>query len=175
MCPRFLVMIVLLLMSTGVAWCDSGDQYALAKIGSMQVNENNATGLVFIGGIYGVGVTPSLTVEGEANVAVGGGKFETTSEKGQYDIWTVAGYLAYRYVLNDTVYFKIKGGMVYENVKLSSNQRASDKKSTGFGGGGGLGVGLVFPAKKRPVMLELEITATDEDLVYYSFALTSPF
>jgi hypothetical protein len=162
-------------MCNEVALCDSGDQYALAKLGSMQINKNSADSLFLVGGIYGVGVTPSLTLEGEANIAIGGGHFDSAGEKGQFDIWTIGGFLAYRYVVNASLYLKAKGGMIYESVGLSSDKRVEEDRSRGTGSSGGFGVGLVIPVKQRPVMLEFEITATDEDLVYYSFAMTSPF
>jgi len=153
---------------------DAGDQYGLAKIGAMSINKNNADPVLAIGGIYGIGLSPSFTFEAEfsASLGVGGEYVDENGDQGQYGIWTAAGYVAYRYVFNDTVYLKLKGGIVYENVKRSGLKSDSTSTGVGLAGGGGLGFILDFG---HPVMLELEATATEKDIIFYSLGMTYPF
>jgi len=159
---------------TNYAHADLGDQYGLAKIGFMSINKNNADPVLALGGIYGIGLSPSFTFEAEFSISLGqGGEYVADNgDEGQYDIWTVAGYVAYRYPFNDTVYLKLKGGIVYEDVQRSGLE--SNSKSTGVGaaGGGGLGFVLNFG---HPVMLEFEATATEKDIIFFSLGMTYPF
>ncbi len=153
---------------------DAGDQYGLAKIGIMTINKNNSGPVLALGGIYGVGLSPSFTFEAEfaTSLGVGGEYVDENGDEGQYSIWTVAGYVAYRYVINDILYLKLKGGVVYEDVKRSGLNSNTTSTGVGAAGGGGLGFILDFG---RPVMLELEATATEKDIIFYSLGMTYPF
>jgi len=159
---------------TNYAQADLGDQYGLAKIGAMAINKNNADPVLALGGIYGVGLSPSFTFEAEFSISLGaGGEYVSdTGDEGQYDIWTIAGYVAYRYPFNKTVYLKLKGGIVYEDVQRSGLE--SNSKSTGVGAAGGGGLGFVLNYS-NPVMLELEATATEKDIIFFSLGMTYPF
>jgi len=166
-------LLVLCLLSVN-AYADAGDQYGLAKIGVMSINKNNADPVLALGGIYGIGLSPSFTFEAELSISLGvGGKYiDDNGDEGQYGIWTGAGYVAYRYVFNDTVYLKLKGGVVYENVERSGLKSKSTSTGVGLAGGAGLGFILDFG---HPVMLELEATATEKDIIFYSLGMTYPF
>jgi len=159
---------------TNYAYADLGDQYGLAKIGAMAINKNDADPALALGAIYGIGLSPSFTFEAEFSISLGvGGEYVSdTGDEGQYDIWTVAGYVAYRYPFNDTVYLKLKGGIVYEDVQRSGLE--TNSKSTGVGAAGGGGLGFVLNLG-QPVMLELEATATEKDIIFFSLGMTYPF
>jgi len=162
-------------LGANAALADLGDQYALAKIGAMAINKNDADPVLALGGIYGIGLSPSFTFEAEFSISLGqGGEYvdEENGDEGQYDIWTIAGYVAYRYPFNDTVYLKLKGGIVYEDVERSGLKSNSRSTGVGAAGGGGLGFVLDFG---HPVMLELEATATEKDIIFYSLGMTYPF
>ena len=151
---------------------DGGDQYALAKIGSLRINKNNADPLIAAGFIYGIGISRSFTFEGEATVSLSGGEYKIEGDEGTYKMWTAATYLAYRYVFSDFVYLKLKGGVVYESVQRDGRTNST---STGVGGAGGGGLGFILPFRHHPVMVELEATATEKDIIFYSLGMTYPF
>lgn len=177
-CMKYIVPNVLLacVLAINTAWCDSGDQYALFKVGSMFIDKNGANNLTAIGGIYGVGLSPAFTVEGEFSVGLDGGEYaqDTSGDSGQYKIYTLAAYLAYRYVFNESIYAKLKGGFAYENVKNLVDGKDSTVKD-GFGAVGGLGLGLVLKLENKPVMVELELTQIEEDVLFLTLGATYPF
>jgi hypothetical protein len=172
----FLTKLLLIFAVTmNTAWSDSGDQYALFKVGSMAVDKFNADDLLVVGGIYGIGLSPSFTIEGEVSIGLDGGDFEEGPNKGQFKIWTAAGYLVYRYVVNEKVYLKLKGGLVYENIETSNENATLEDIETGVGATAGLGLGFVFPLEKKPVMMEFELTMPDKKIIFLSVGATFPF
>ena len=160
------------LFSSNMVYADTGDQYALAKVGSLRIAKNNADPLIAAGFIYGVGMSRSLTFEGEATVSLSGGEYKIEGDEGNYSMWTAATYIAYRYVFSDFIYLKLKGGIVYESVKREGRTNST---STGVGGAGGGGLGFILPLSHHPVMFELEATATEKDIIFYSLGMTYPF
>jgi hypothetical protein len=171
--------LVLMLAACGSnAWADRGDQYLLGKLGFMSVKKNNANALGSIGALYGYGLTPEVTVEGEVNLGLFGGKYEqknpndpTPYEHGDYRIWTVAGYGVYRFPLADATYLKGKLGLLYENVKRNGEEIGSET-AKGVGLAGGVGVGTRIA---EALTLEGEITGIDKDIVFFSLGLHYAF
>lgn len=149
------------MLTTGLAYADRGDQFLIPKVGFMSIDLSNADPLYSIGVMYGYGITPEVTVEGEVNLGISGGK----SDLGDYDIWTVAGYGVYRHPISDTAYLKGKLGLLHENVKVQSAS-ASD---SGFAGGFGFGF------KIAKTLIELEATIIDKDIIFYSAGLNYAF
>ena len=172
----FKILVLMLVACGSNAWADRGDQYVLGKLGIMSVKKNNADALGSIGALYGYGVTPEITVEGELNLGLFGGKYEQKNsagkvfEKGDYRIWTLAGYGVYRFPLTDAAYLKGKLGLLYENVKRSG--QLTDKTSKGLGLAGGVGVGTRI---SDALTLEGEITGIDKDIVFFSLGLHYAF
>ncbi len=156
----------------GNAWADRGDQYVLGKFGIMSVKLNSADTLGSIGLLYGYGITPEITIESELNLGLFGGKYEQTNnagvvfEKGDYRVYTLAGYGVYRAPLTDVAYVKGKLGLLYENVKRSG--QLSNKTSKGFGLSGGVGAGTRIA---DALTLEGEITGIDKDIIFFSIGL----
>jgi hypothetical protein len=173
--------LVLMLAAYGSnAWADRGDQYVLGKLGFMSVKKNNAETLGSIGALYGYGLTPAITLESEINLGLFGGKYEQKNpndpipyEKGNYRIWTVAGYGVYRFLFSDVTYLKGKLGLLYENVIRSSGKlKLGDDIAKGFGLAGGVGLGTRIA---DALTLEGEITGIDKDIVFFSLGLHYAF
>lgn len=169
--------LLLVLITWGTnTWADRGDQYVLGKLGIISVKLNDADTLGSIGLLYGYGLTPEVSMEGELNLGLLGGKYEQKNsagvvfEDGEYRIWTLAGYGVYRFPLTDVAYLKGKFGVLYENVKRSG--RISDKVSKGFGLAGGVGAGTRIA---DTLTLEGEITSIDKDIVFFSMGLHYAF
>ena len=171
----FNTLLLILVAYSSNAWADRGDQYVLGKLGVMSVKLNNADTLGSIGLLYGYGLTPKVSIESELNLGLLGGKYEQKNsegvfEKGDYRIWTLAGYGVYRFPLTDVAYLKGKLGLLYENVKRSG--QLSDKTSKGFGLAGGVGAGTRIA---DTLTLEGEITSIDKDIVFFSVGLHYAF
>lgn len=164
------------ILAINTAWCDSGDQYALLKVGSMFIDKSGANNLTAIGGIYGVGLSPAFTAEGEFSIGLDGGEYaqNKNGNTGDYEIYTLAAYLAYRYVLSESIYAKLKAGLAYENVKNSIVGQGSTVEE-GFGAVGGLGLGLVLTLDNKPMMLEFELTRIETDVLFVTLGATYPF
>jgi hypothetical protein len=172
-----LLVFVITCFMTATAMADRGDQYLLPKLGFMSINLNNAKPLFSGGLLYGYGISPSVTIEGEINVGISGGGYDRKDSSGQvydsgnYKIWTLAAYGVYRLPIFDNAYLKGKLGGLYENIKRTSDFGNPDT-ATGFGLAGGVGVGVIA-AKK--LTFELEVTGIDADIIFYSLGIHYPF
>lgn len=173
----FRAVAVLLAVCSSNAWADRGDQYVLGKVGFMSVDLNSADPLFSIGALYGYGITPEITAEGEINLGLLGGEYKQKNssdvvfEKGDYRITTLAGYGVYRLPVTDTAYIKGKLGLLYESVKRNGDL-ISSKNATGFGLAGGIGAGGRIA---EMLTLEGEITAIDQDIFFFSLGMHYAF
>lgn len=158
---KIFLVLLLLILTTGISYADRGDQFLIPKIGFMSIDLNNADPLYSIGVMYGYGITPEITVEGEFNLGFSGG----SSDLGDYDIWTVAGYGVYRFAFTDRQYLKAKLGLLHENVEVGVGS-ASDS-----GLAGGIGYGI----KANQTVIEIEATVIDKDIIFYSAGINYPF
>lgn len=175
---RMLHVVTLVIMAHSVtAWADRGDQYLLPKFGIMTVNLNNADNLYSLGVLYGYGLTPEVSVEGEVNLSLTGGDYKrkdatgSVIESGKYKVWTVAGYGVYRYPFTETAYLKGKLGLLYENVDRSANI-GEGHTAKAFGVAGGIGAGILI---RGNLTIEAEITGIDKDIIFYSLGVHYPF
>ena len=161
-------------LGAGNAWADRGDQFPLGKVGFMSVDLNDVDLLYSVGAVYGYGITPDITAEAEVNLGLLGGAYKrkdgsgTVLESGDYRVSTLAGYGAYRLPVSDSVYLKAKLGLLYENVKRSSDLSQGGKTARDFGVAGGVGAGARIG---NAFTLELEITGIDADILFYSAGL----
>ena len=98
-----------------------------------------------MGVLYGYGITSPITVEAELNLGLIGGAYAREDsagvqiENGKFRVTTLAGYGVYRLPVTDLVYAKGKIGLLYENVKRTSNLADGGKTARGFGIAGGIG------------------------------------
>ena len=164
---------VILLLSVTLsvtAYAGKGDQYLLPKVGIMTIDLDSADSLYSIGALYGYGLSPELTVEGEINLGLTGGDYSTSVDNGDYRVWTVAGYGVYRYPVTKTGYLKGKLGLLYESIDRSG--QFSDSSSTGFGLAGGIGGGYIL---QNGSIFELEATVIDQDIIFFSLGINYPF
>jgi len=162
---------------------DAGDQYLLPKIGTMSVELNEADSLSSVGLLYGYGITPEFTLEGELNAGLSGGEYKRTLNsgtrlEGKYTVWTIAGYGVYRYPVTDNIFLKGKLGLLYENIDRDGIQttsgdlaRSDDNKSKGLGFAGGLGFGF----RAKSTIFEIEGTLIDSDILFYSLGVNYAF
>lgn len=168
--------LILLLGITGAAHADRGDQYVLGKVGFMTLDVNNADLLFSFGALYGYGITPEITVEGEINLGLLGGGYEQKNtagvvyEEGEYSVITLAGYGVYRLPVTEALYLKGKGGLLFESVNRSG--KFKDGSATGVGLAGGIGAG---GRVADMLTLEGEITAIDEDIIFFSLGVHYAF
>lgn len=171
------IIVLLVMVCSSTAQADRGDQYVLGKLGFMSVKLNSADTLGSIGVLYGYGLTPEIAFESELNLGLLGGKYEQKNstgavfEKGEYRIWTLAGYGVYRFPLTDVAYLKGKLGLLYENVKRNGDL-IGGATSKGFGLAGGVGAGTRIA---DTLTLEGEITSIDKDIVFFSVGLHYAF
>lgn len=168
--------LILPLLAAAPAYADRGDQYLLGKIGFMSIQLNDADRLISLGGIYGFGLTPRVSLEAEANFGVSGGEYTQKDsagavvQTGDYRVSTLAGYGVFRHLMSGPVFAKVKIGGLYENVKRTG--KVSSETSTGFGVAGGLGVGWqIGPA----TTIEGELTGIDQDIIFYSVGFNAAF
>lgn len=171
-------LIILLSASAGNCWAEKGDQFLLGKLGFMSVDLHNADPLYSMGVLYGYGITSPITVEAELNLGLIGGAYAREDsagvqiENGKFRVTTLAGYGVYRLPVTDLVYAKGKIGLLYENVKRTSNLADGGKTARGFGIAGGIGVGAKLA---EAFTVELEITGIDADIIFYSAGLHYAF
>jgi len=149
--------------------------YTLGRIGVMSVGEKNANEQQMLGVVIGYRLNFSFYVEGELNVPVSGGEYVTGSEQGRMRITTLGVYGVYRYVFSPAYYAKLKAGVAYEDISRSDNNTENATNSSGGSGGAGVGFGIVYHVKKKPVMIELEATSIEQNVVLYTVGMTYPF
>ena len=149
--------------------------YSLARVGSLNVSGNNANEQQTVGAVVGWRVNFSFYVEGELNYYVSGGDYQDGVEKGVTQISTLGLYGAYRYVLDPNYYLKLKAGLVYEDIIRQDLNSQNESSTNGSSGSGGLGLGIVFNVNKNPVMIEIEATMIEENIMLYTIGMTNPF
>jgi len=166
---KFAAIIIIMLGLLPQAQADWGQQYILGKAGLMDfdINDTDVDPMLSFGLLYGFGLTREMSLEFEYNQGLIGGDYTADQDEGKYGIWTMAGYGSYRLPLNDTMYVKIKGGLLYESINRDSTAEVNqDDTATGLGAAGGIGVGVLAG---QVLTLELELTAIDEDVLFLSF------
>lgn len=151
---------------------DRGDQYLLGKVGIMTVDKNNADPLFSFGALYGYGITPDITAEAELNLAFIGGEYSNSknNDSGEYDVWSAAGYAVYRLPIQDNLYGKAKGGLIFEHVARSGDK--TDSSGFAMGISGGVGIGYVL---NELLTIEGEITGLDKDIFFFSIGANYAF
>ena len=158
---KLLYILLLFTLTTGLSFADRGDQFLIPKLGFMSIDLQDADPLYSIGLMYGYGITPEITVEGEVNLGISGGE----SKLGDYEIWTIAGYGVYRHPVTETNYIKAKLGVLHENVEVAGKSADDQGLAGGFG----------FGFKIKQTIIELEATIIDEDIIFYSVGINYPF
>lgn len=182
-----LLIVFILSINSHLVYANAGDMYLLPKLGFMKVDLTNAEDLASLGLLYGVGLSKNISFEAELNASLNvfndswsGGEYELTNadgdltNKGSYQIWTLAGYAVYRVPVFKSFYLKGKLGVLYENVERTetipdpNTGKIEGETTNDTGVAGGLGFG--FYMGKR-VTMELEATLIDKDITFYSLGL----
>lgn len=149
------------------ASADPGKQYLLPKLGIMSIDVFDAKLLYSLGFQYGYGLTRNVSFEADLNYGFIGGEYKKLQEEGDFRVFSLGAYGAYRLPLTKALYLKGKLGGIYEDVERSSNLNAGSDEIVSIAGG--LGAGYYY-GELGPVRLtvELEWTKLDKDINFYS-------
>ena len=163
-------------------------QYLLPKIGVMSIDVNQAASVTSVGLLYGYKITQKFTIESELNYGISGGHYDKTLVSGTrlqggYDLSTIATYGVYRHSLSNKIFTKAKLGLIYEDIQREGTlttgtgvTQSDSDHSQGFGLAGGYGIGIVLDTRyMKNSIVELEVTAVDEDIVFYSLGFNYAF
>lgn len=154
----------------GSVYAQDPGVYVGVKAGSFQIdidefdtNDPNAKGFV-VG--YNLGEGPAIEFEHNKSDT-----FHVT-ENGYFladgDVTTNALYFAYR--SQGSVFFKVKGGILIEDVSASGYSRSAEDSDTGLSVGAGFGFNMGEVAQ-----LEAEYTVIEADIGYLSLGLNLRF
>lgn len=171
-----LVTLVALLSFTGVSHAKQGDTYGGVKTGFMLISTSGVEDIIPIGLNYGYEIKKNISIEGEFNYGLLGGKWTPIAGASSIDfkIWTLAGYAVYRYDLDPKIYLKGKAGLLYENVTASTTFGGTTYSATDSDIGLSLGGGAGFKLDSKTSM-EAELTIIETDIKYLSFGVIRKF
>ena len=170
--------VLFLSIFTGQASAESGDQYWLADLGLMMVdNGDDPDNLTILGLKYGYGLTEKLALEIDYTQSLSGGAYEDKdiNEDGEYSVWLLGANAAYRQVFMKSFYFKGKLGLSYGEEKRTSSLDPTDKEDV-TSITGGLGVGfLAGKVVGSSLTAEAELTMHDSDLMSFTIGANVTF
>ncbi|MCK4585060.1 porin family protein [candidate division WOR-3 bacterium] len=170
------ILILTLIVVFSCVGISSAGLYVGAKSGLMMLDVPEVSDIIPIGVLFGYSIMPQIGVEGEFNYGIGGGDWEPFPGISiDYNIYTVAGYGAYRYIIGGVAYVKAKVGVIYENVTaeykvgdiIVMDLNASD---TGLSFGGGIGFKF-----SEMIMAEAEFTLIEQNVNFISVGLNFNF
>ena len=160
----------ILMGACGSVYAQDPGVYIGVKGGSFRVDvteadTNNPTAKGFVLG-YNLGKGPAIEFERNKSDSF------NISQYGYYgadgDITTTALYFAYR--SEGSVFFKVRGGILKEDVKLDGYYNNADESDTGLTVGAGFGFNLGDVAQ-----IEAEYTIIEQDVGYLSLGLNLRF
>jgi len=161
-----LFLITLLSLSASIA---HSELYIGAKGGVMSIsNDIPFDDATSIGILLGANIQNSgIAIEGELTTTVSAADHKTNSNT-ELDIYTLAIYGVYR--SSGDFYFKGKGGLVYEYLKISGFVLPLEGEDLGLslGAGGGFRI-------NDNATLELEYTIIESDIDYISLGINFAF
>ena len=164
-----------LLFLCGLLFCVqtayASSEYLVARTGAMFINAGNAKPLIASGVYYGYNLNEQTSIEAEANVGLGGGKYnDGQGNFGNFDIWTVAAYGVYRHPFTHNFYAKGKFGLLFENITNNARNEKLIHQDYGFSGGIGLGLQL-----KQKLTLEAEFSLLEQDIYHTGLGIHYKF
>jgi len=149
---------------------DERDWYVGAKLGWMSSSDSDfdeSMNLGLVAGLHLPGIElpfeANVAVEGEYSTSISDGDWEEGSLEGEWDIDTFAVYGVVR--TDGDIYFKGKGGIIYEDISVSgdvSDSASSTDLSFGLGAGWKL---------NDKLSLEAEFTLIEEDVSFFSIGV----
>ncbi|MDH5377307.1 MAG: porin family protein [Gammaproteobacteria bacterium] len=154
----FLVSALLMVPAAQAQKFELGELYFLGKAGAYDIALNEADPLYVVGLSVGKEIYPDLSFEVDFDYGVEGGQYGPSDAQKNYEVWTLAGFAAYRMPLFHGFYLKGKAGLLHESVTDNSTKEVTD-----FSAGGGLG--LVVPKlMDHRVTFELQYTQIEADI-----------
>lgn len=163
------------LLWSGFALAVDDPAYMLTRVGSLLVGDNNSNEQQLIGAVVGLRLNNSFYVEGEVNLSVAGGDYAGKVERGRMRVSTFGLYGVYRFMLSPDYYLKARAGLVYEDISRTDENTQNQLDTNGSSGSGGVGLGIVYHFNKKPVMIELEATTIEQNMMLYTVGMTTPF
>lgn len=123
---------------------------------------------LFAGYTFTQDATGELSAEGEYTRTFDKGDVRAGPVRGDWDVESLAGYLAYRTA--GSVYVKAKGGYLWRDISVDGLGRGIEGSDTGFSYGAG--VGGRFSNKAG---IEIEYTVIDDDISFLSLGYFTHF
>ncbi|MEC8811620.1 MAG: outer membrane beta-barrel protein [Pseudomonadota bacterium] len=162
----------LLMAASGSVLAQDAGVYIGAKAGSFRIdaeelNSNNPNGRGFVLG-YNLGDGPAIEFERNSSDTFYAGLDRYSGPEVEGELETTALYFAYRSV--GTAFFKVKAGILKEDVKAKGYSAAADESDTGLSVGAGFGFNLGDIAQ-----VEAEYTIIEQDVSYLSLGLNLRF
>ncbi|MCK4806905.1 MAG: outer membrane beta-barrel protein [Candidatus Aegiribacteria sp.] len=163
--------LVVLVCFAGVS--EAGGVYIGPKGGMMIMGLTDVDNIVSLGGMIGYGAPSGISAEVEFNYGVsGGGWTPMPGATADFNIWTVAGYGAYRLSMGSGAYLKGKMGILRESVDAEATiplhgSITMSGNDTGLSLGIGAGYNFV-----EMVMAEIEVTIIEKDVTLISLGVS---
>ncbi len=145
----------ILLLNTSFSY--ASEPYFGVKAGLVIVDEDGLTDATNLGLNIGFPISTNMAFEGELTTTILEGDVDLGFTTLNWDVTTLAGYFTYR--TSSSPYFKLKAGILYEDVSIGS----FSESDTGLSFGAGVGWNLSKTSK-----LELEMTIIEADLTFFS-------
>ncbi len=144
-----------LLINTSLTY--AAEPYFGVKAGRVIVDEDGLTDATNLGLNIGLSIGTNTAFEGELTTTILEGDVNLGFTSLDWDVTTLAGYFTYR--TSSSPYFKLKAGILYEDISIGS----FSESDTGLSLGAGVGWDLSKTSK-----LELEMTIIEADLTFFS-------
>ncbi len=172
----FLFTLIMVFSFTGTS---RAGMYLGGRTGMMMLDLEDVDDIIPVGGLFGYSITPLISIEGELNYGIAGGDWDPMpGVSADFNIWTVAGYGAFRYPLGDAAYLKGKIGILRETVDAETTidifgytytfDLSATDTGLSFGGGGGYKI-------SDNMMIEAEFTIIEQDVNFLSIGLNVGF
>ena len=118
----------------------AADDYHTLKLGTVAIEQNDATAASSLGYSYGVDISENFARELDIMHTVAGGEYDSQGLSGQYTLSAAAAYLVYRKTFSSALYGKVKAGALYEDITSSNKKDSYDASGIGVSTGAGLGL-----------------------------------
>jgi len=163
----FLVLLVFCYCNSA-AYAAPDDHYYFVKLNSLHIDDvSNVDDLTALGITYGAGLSDRFWYELDVTIANQGGKFKTDKRDGQYSIYLLGGYLAYRERFTQSFYGKVKAGVLLERIEIDDFVENTLKRTDGTEISAGVGVGWLLLFSSFNVSIEIEAAIIEDNITMY--------
>lgn len=146
-----------------------GDRYWGVKSGLVMVDVDGVDDIIPVTGVLGFGLTPELSVEGEATLSLLGGDVDGG---GEVEVSALSVFVPFRAAIDNEKYFKAKVGLVNGEAELCNGGCVSeDDTAPAFGFGLGIRTSQTLTWEIEYTLMEFD----DVDIDYLSVGVISSF